>query len=306
MKTRALLVAAVVSVVACITCRADELVRRNISQSIPAEIVVCVRLDLDAARKAQQAESIVDAARQKFNQQIDAIGKAGSLDLQDVDCVWANVVKDKEALIVLEGRFNTEAILNSPLVTNSKRLVRPGTVIAIEMKDEKTGDPSHAVVINENVIAFGLPQLVDSFAANYVSGQSAWGRNGLAAMKSLAATNAMIVIAVMQVPAKEIEQKPFLASVVNAQVEMNVHERVSATARIAMQDEAKATALKDLISGFVGLGLASEIKLEYPDIKKAVLDGLKLGTEGKTVTVSSAMDVELLRKLLRAKGLALN
>jgi hypothetical protein len=116
----------------------------------------------------------------------------------------------------------------------------------------------------------------------------------------------MILVALMQFPDEQIQQKPFLATVVNAQVEINIHERVAATVRVAMQDEGKAAALKDLISGFVGLGLTSEIKLDYPDIKKTLFDGLKLGTEGKTVTLSSTMDVELLRKLLRTKGLELN
>ena len=305
MKPRALLIATVVSIAALISCQADELGRRNIPQSIPAEVIFCARLDLNAAHKAEQAESIVDAAKQQFKKQIDAIAQFSSLDLRDVDCIWVSVVKDKETLVVLEGRFNTEAILNSPVVTNSKRLVRPGTIIAVETKDEKTGDPSHAVVINENVVAFGLPQLVDNFIINYISGRSGWDRNGLAVMASLAASDAMLLAALMQVPDKEIKQKPFLATVVSAQVEMNIHEKVTATARIAMQDEMKATALKDLISGFIGLGLASEIKMDS-DIKKAILDGLKLGNEAKTVTLSSTMDLELLRKLLRTKGLELN
>jgi hypothetical protein len=306
MKSGALLIAAVLSISACVTCQADELVRRNIAQSIPAEVVFCARLDLNAARKAEQAESIVDAAKQHFKKQIDAIEEFSSLGIGDVGCIWVNVVKDKETLLVLEGRFNAEAILNSPVVTNSKRLVRPGTVIAIETEDEKTGEPSHAVVVNENVIALGLPQLVDAFVLNYVSGQSGWGENGQAVMKSLAASDAMLLVALARLPAEATQQKPFLAVVVNAQAELNVHERVTATARIAMQDEGKATALRDLISGFVGLGLTSEIKLDYPDIKKAIVDELKLGTEGKTVTLSSAMDTELLRKFLRAKGLELN
>ena len=306
MKPRALLIAAVVSIAVCISCRADELVIRNISQSIPAEVIFCARLDLNAARKAEQAESIVDATKQQFKKQIDAIGQFSSLDLRDIDCIWVSGVKDKETLVVLEGRLNTEAILNSPIVTNSKRLVRPGTIIAIEMKDEKTGEPSHAVVINESVVAFGLPQLVDNFVINYVSGRSGWSKNGLAVIGSLAASDAMLLVALMQVPENEIKQKPFLATVVHAQGEINIHEKVTATARIAMQDEEKATALKDLISGFVGLGLTSKIKTDYPDIKKAILDGLKLGNEGKTVTLSFAMDLELLRKLLRTKGLELN
>lgn len=306
MKPRTLLIAAVVSIAVRISCQADELVRRNITQSIPAEIILCARIDLNAARKAEQAERIVDAAKHRFKKQIDDIGQFSSLDLHDVDCIWVGVVKDKEALVVLEGRFDTEAILNSPIVTSSKRLVRPGTVIATEMKDEKTGETSHAAVINENVLAFGLPQLVDNFITNYGRGISGWDKDGLAVMASLAASDAMFLVALMHVPDKEIEQKPFLATVVNARVEVSIQEKVTATAKIAMQDEGKATALKDLINGLVGLGLASEIKMGYPDIKKAILDGLKLGTEGKTITLSSTIDVELLRKVLRTKGLELN
>jgi hypothetical protein len=45
--------------------------------------------------------------------------------------------------------------------------------------------------------------------------------------------------------------------------------------------------------------------VDYPDIKKAILDGLKLEHAGKTVTLSATMDLELLRKLLATKGLEL-
>jgi len=151
-----------------------------------------------------------------------------------------------------------------------------------------------------------LPHLVDRFVANYTNGKSGWDKNGLAVMERLSATNALLHVALMQIPVQEIRQKPFLAAVVNAQIEVGMPGRVTATARIAMQDEGKATALKDLISGLVGLDLTSEIKMDYPDIKKAILDGLKLGTDGRTVSLSSTMDVELLRKLLRTKGLQLN
>ena len=300
------LASAVAAIAACVTCHADEIVRRNIAQSIPSEVIFSARLDLNAARKSEPAAHIVDAARLRFEKQLAALAQFSTLSLHDVDCIWVGVVKDKEALVVLEGRFNTEAILNAPVVTNSKRLVRPGTVMAIEMRDEKTDEPSHAVVINEDVVAFGLPQLVDRFTQNYVSGRTEWGTNGLAAMGRLASSDAQLCAALMQVPEKMVRQNPFLASVANALVEVNVRAQVAASARLAMQDEAKAAALRDLVSGFVGLGLASEIKTEYPDIAKAVLAGLKLGADGRSVILSSTMDVELLRTLLRKKGLELN
>lgn len=306
MNSRTFSLAVVVSIAALFACEADELARRNITSSLPTEITFCARLDLNAARKSKQAESLVNAARQQFKLQIDAIGQFSSLDLHDVNCIWIGVVKDKEVLIVLEGFFNAEAILNSPIVTNSKRLVKPGTIIAIETKDEKTNEPSHAVLINATVIAFGLPQLVDHFVGNYVNGRSGWSKNSAAVMENLAVSDAMLLAALMQIPENEIKQKPFLASIVNAQVEMNIQEQVTATAKMAMRDEEKATALRDLISGFVNLGLTSEIKVGDPVTLKAILDGLKLGLEGKTVTLSSTIDLELLKKLLRATGLVLN
>ena len=288
------------------SCQAGEGVRTNLAQSVPANVIFCARLDLNIARKEEQAQRILDAVEQRFKEQLAVIGQFSSLDLHDVDRIWVGVVKDKEALIILEGRFDSERILNSPVVTNSKRMVRPGTVVAIEMDDEKSGELSHGVVLDDDVIAFGHPQLVDRFVSNYVNGKSGWNGNGLAVMARLSASNALLRVALMQIPEKEIKQKPFLAAVVNAQMEVNMPGNVSATARVAMQDEGKAIALRDLISGFVGLDLANEIKMDYPDITKAVLDGLKLGTEGTTVTLSSAMDAELLRRLLRAKGLELN
>lgn len=305
MKLMAGLIAAVVAIAAPVSCRGDEPARRSITQSIPADVILCVRLDLTAIRKAEQAQSILDATVRKFKEQIDAVGALSSLDIQDIDCIWIGVVKDKEALVVLEAHLDTEAILNSPVVSSSRRLARPGTITAIEMKDEKTGEPSHAVVINDSVVAFGPPQLVDTFVMNYIRGVSGLDKSELAVVDSVAASDAMLLVALMRVPEKEIEQKPFLGAVVDAQVELNVHEKVAATARIDMQDEGKATALKDLISGFIGLGLTSEIKVDYPDIKKAILDGLKLEHAGKTVTLSATMDLELLRKLLATKGLEL-
>lgn len=306
MRTRTLLIAASVSIAALTTCQADEPVRVKLAQSIPTDVVFCARLDLNAARKEEQAERLLDATKQKFKEQLEAVEKVGSLDLQDVDSIWVGVVKDKECLVILEGSFDTDRILNSPIVTSSRRMVKPGTIVAIEINDEKTGEPSHAVAIDDGVIAFGLPRLVDRFVANYVNGKSGWDKNGLAVMASLAASNAMFYVALTQIPAREIKEKPFLATVVNAQLELTIRERVAATAKIAMQDESKATALRDLVSGFVGLGLTSEIKMDYPDIKQAILGSLKLSAEGKTVNLSAAMDTELLRKLLRAKGLDLN
>jgi hypothetical protein len=306
MKISAHRIAAVVSLAACITCQAAMPAHTNITQSIPAEVIFCARLDLNAARKSEQAERMVNAIQQQFGTQLDDVDEFSSLSLRDVDSLWVNVAEEEATLIVLEGRFKTEAILNSPVVTNSKRLVRPGTVIAVELPDEKTGMPNLAVVVNEQVIAFGPPHLVDPFIINLVGGQSDWGTNGKSILNRLAASEAVVLFALLQLPEKELTKQPFLSLLVNAQVEMNIQERVTVAARIALQDEAKATALRDLISGFLGLGLASEIKLDYPDIKAAILDGLKLGTEGSSVTLSSTLDLELLLKLLRTKGLVLN
>ena len=305
MKTSAFLVAAVVSIATLLSSQAEELARKRLAHSIPEEVIVCARLDLTVARKSEGAESILDAARKQFKERLDAIRQFSGLDLSDVDCIWVGVVKDKETLVILEGHFGADVILNSPVVTNSRRMVRPGAVVAIEMRDEAKGELNHAVVINEGVIAFGLPQLVDKFAAHYFTESSGWDEGGLSVMDSLAASEATLHVAVMQLPRAEIEQKPFLTNFVNARLEMNIEDKVTATARITMRDEGKATALKDLISGFVGLGLTSEIKGDYPEIKKAILDGLKLSNEGKTVTLSSRMDRELLRNLLGAKGLEL-
>jgi hypothetical protein len=306
MTTRALLIATVVSIATLISSQAEELTRKTLAQSIPEEVIFCARLQMNVARKNEEAARILNATKKQFKERLDAIGQFSGLDLNDVDCIWVGVVKDKEALVILEGTFDAELILNSQVVTTSRRLVRRGTIVAIEMKDEKKDELTHAVVINDHIIAFGLPDLVDDFITNYVNKRSGWDKNGLSVMESLAASNATLHVAVMQVPEEEIKQKPFLATFVNAQMELNIEEKVAATARITMQDEGKATALKDLISGFVGLGLTSEIKTDYPEIKKAICDGLKLSSEGKTVTLSSRMDTELLRSLLKAKGLALN
>ena len=306
MKIGKLLAATFAFIATGLACQADMLVRTNITRSIPAEIAFCARVELHTMRKVEQAANLIDAVQQQFGKQIEAIDEFSSLGLRDIECIWVNVAEKDKTLIVLEGPFQTEAILNSPVVTGSRRLVRPGTIIAIEIDDEKTGEPNLAVVINANVIALGPPYLVDAFVLNYVDGHSVRGANGQAVMKRLATSEAMILGALLQLPEEEIKQKPFLATLDHVLAEINIQSNVNITVSVAMQDDAKATALKDLISGFLGLGLASEIKLDYPEMKAAILDELQLSTDGKTVTLSSRIDLDLLRKLLRTRGLQLN
>lgn len=306
MKLRSLLIVATISVATLISSRADEPARKKLAQSIPDVVAFCGRLELNIAWKNHEAEDILAATTRQFQEQLDGIGQFSGLDLGDVDCIWVCVVKDEEVLVIFEGTFDTELILNSPVVINSRNMARPGTVVAIEMPDEKKGGVNHAVVINDNVIAFGRPQLVDKFTINYVNNECGWDENGLAVMDRLATSDAMLHVAVIRLPDNEIKQKPFLANLVNAQMELTLNEQVTTTIRITMQDEEKATALRNLISGFVTLGLTSEIKMSFPEVKAAILDGLALSNDGRTVTLSSSIDIEQLRDLLMAKGLELN
>ena len=277
MKIRTLLIAAIVSIATLISSQADELARKKIARSIPEEVLFCARLDLNAARKNRETKTILEAAEKKFNEKLGKIGEFSGLNL------------------------------NSPLVTNSRKIARLGTLMTIEMKDEQKHELNQGVLVNENIVAFGKPDLVDKFITNYVDGKSGWDKDGLAVMDSLAVSDAMLNVAVMRLPEQEVRQKPFLANFVNASLEMNIVEKkVAATAKITMQDEEKAKALKDLLSGLVVLGITSEIKAGQPEIKKAVIDGLKLGNDGRTATLSSGMDIGLLRNLLRTKGLDLD
>ena len=307
MKISILLAAAAVSIATFISSQAEEPSRKKLAQSIPAEVVFCARMDLVAARKNEEANAILDAAEKKFKEKLDQIGQVSNLDLDNVDRIWVCVVKDKEALVILEGKFDAQLIMDSPVVENARKLPRLGALVAIEMKDERKGELSQGVLINENIVAFGLPRLVDKFIENYVDGKSGWDKDGLAVIDSLAASDAMFNISVMRLPRQEITQKPFLANLVNASLGMNiVGKKISATAEITMQDEEKAKALKDLVSGVVVLGITSEIKGEHPEIIKAIVDGLKLGNDGRTATLSSGMDISHLRNFLRTKGLELD
>ncbi|HBC88148.1 MAG TPA: hypothetical protein DCZ94_14455 [Lentisphaeria bacterium] len=307
MKIKTLLIAAAVTITTLISSQAEEPAKKKLAQSIPEEVMFSVRLDLNAARKEKETKTILDAAEKQFNDKLEKIGEFSGLDLGDITCVWINVVKDKEVLIILEGNFDTEDIMNSPVVANSRKLPRLGTLTTIEMKDEQKNELNQGVLINENIVAFGRPELVDKFISKYVDGKTGWDKDGLAVMDRLAASNAMLNLSLMKLPEQEIQQKPFLANLVNASLEMNmVEKKISATAKVTMQDEAKAKALKDLLSGLVVLDITSEIKVDQPEIKKAIIDGLKLGNEGRTATLSSSMDIELLRNLLRKKGLELN
>ncbi len=306
MKTRALLLAAALAVTALINVQAEGPSMRKIAQSIPGEVMFCARLDLAAARKNTETKAIIDAAEKKFSDKLEKIGEFSGLSLYDINCILIGVVKDKEVIIILEGDFDADDILNSPVVANSVKLARPGTLATIEMKDEQKNEINQGTLINENIVAFGRPELVDKFISLYVTGKSGWDKDGLAAIDGFASSNAMFNIALMHLPAEEIQKKPFLASFVNGSLEVDMMERnIAASAKVTMQDEAKAKALKDLLSGLVVLGVTSEIKVGQPEIKKAIIDGLKLGNDGRTATLSSAMDIELLRKLLRSKGLAL-
>ncbi|HCE44245.1 MAG TPA: hypothetical protein DET40_11915 [Lentisphaeria bacterium] len=308
MKIRILLIAAVISVATIISSQAEEqdMVGRKLARSIPEEVVFCARLDLGVVRKNEESKKILDTAREQFKEMLDSIGQFSALDLVDVERIWISVVKDKEALVILEGNFDADEILNSPVVTSSRKMARPGTLIAIEMKDEQKNELNYGVLINGNIVAFGLPGLVDKFISLYATEKTGWDKDGLAVMDSLAASDAMIDISVMHLPEQEIKEKPFLGNLVNAQLQVNmVEKKIAATAKLNMLDEEKAKAVKDLVSGIVVLGITSEIKVECPEIKKAILDGLKLGNEGRTATLSSGIGIDQLRDLLRSKGLDL-
>lgn len=308
MKIRSLLLAAVVAAAFLVSSQAEEQepVGRKLARSIPGDVVLCVRLDLDVVRTNEEAKSILDAARLQFKEKLDSIGQFSGLTLTGVSRIWVNVVKDKEVLVILEGDLDADGILNSAVVTGSRRMARPGTLVAIEMKDEQTNELNHAVLVNEHIVAFGLPRLVDTFIGNYVGGKSGGDANGLVAIDNLTAAAGMFNVTVMHLPEQTIREKPFLAHLVNAQLQLNIVEKsVVATARVTMKDDEKAKALRDLVSGFVVLGLTSEIKVDYPEIKNAVLDGLKLSHEGPTASLSTGVKIELLRNLLRSKGLEL-
>ncbi len=308
MKIRTFLIAAAVTIATFISSQAEEpAVRKKLSESIPPEAMFCVRMDLKAARKSEEAKAIIDAAEKKFKEHIDKIREFSGLSLDAVDCIWLGVVRDKEVIIILEGDFESDDILNSPIVGKSTRLARPGTLVTIEMKDEQKNEINQGTLINDNIVAFGRPELVDKFISIYASGKPGWDKESLAVMDNLAASDAMFNIALLHLPEQQVKEKPFLANLVNGRLEVNIVEKkVSATAKITMQNEEKAKALRDLVSGIVVLGITSEIKGDQPEIKKAIIDGLKLATDGKTTTLSSGIDIGLLRNLLKAKGLELN
>ncbi|GEM_PF-5736010 len=307
MKIKVLIVAVVTAIVALTSVRAEDLDRKKLARSIPEDIVFCIRLDLSNVRKNNEAKAILDATEKKFNEQIRKVGEFSGLDPIDLDNIWICVVKDKEVLIVLDGEFDPDDVLNSKVVASSVKLARPGTLVTIEMKDEQKKELNQGTMINEKLIAFGKPDLVDKFIKNFIGGKSGWDNDGLAIMDGIAGSEGMFHIALMRMPEQEIEKKPFLGNLVNGRLELNATEKkVSATAKVTMKDEEKAKALKELVNGLVVLGITGEIKGEHPEIVKAIVDGLKLGSEGKTTTLSTTgIDIDMLKTLLRKKGLEL-
>lgn|GEM_PF-5045320 len=277
----------------------------GVLESIPAETKIVAKLDMNVLRDSDVYKALRGKFVDKFMDGEAKLLQGAGLDLNKLKSVWLAAVEDKKGVIVIEGEFDPIEI--SAAIGNNKEnevLNRKDCLFAALCPDNnQQGKKNLAVLIDEKTAVVGDQELAEAFLKNFKT-----GKGGIPAEKAIELTETfsgkyLLKGVLLGFKKEDLTDKPFLATVSNAELTVGFDQGLSANAKVTVKDEANATAIEQMLNGFIALAKMNPNQEEKNNpVREEVLKNIQLNRKGVEITANTRIGDELINQLINMAG----
>jgi hypothetical protein len=271
----------------------------DISSSFPNESKVLFKVQLDKLRKVKALKGIVHNEKlEGFQTQIELFT---GLDFDAISTVWVGVIKDKEAVLVFEGDFNTSNIVDTmDSHGHFKTVKKKGVLFAVNIPDEKTGKINLAAVINTRTIVIGSPKNARVFLDSYLGNTQGLDQLKKQKAAQLNGSNQLFhgVLLESKFPGKD---NPVTKNLKGAELMISFDSKMQVSLKADLTSERFLKPMQKLLEGFIGIAETIHTPKIPALLKKEVLGNAKVNVENNSLLVTSSLSSETVEEIIEDK-----
>ena len=227
------------------------------------------------------------------------------IDLGTLKAGWVGVIRENQAVIVLDGTFDIPTVQAAVLNIDTVQVVqRPSIPLAIMLPDDKRPGQSNLVaVLDESTLVFGPPDLADAFLAALKGKGEGLPPARAALCASLAGDASLISAAVFGLDEAVFRKAPWLRLFTYGRIQIDSADaQVAANLLLGLRKpEMRAPAAK-LIEGARDLyGMLDEDLRKLDPMQAMILEGMVVKPDDKALAVELRLPRETVERMLRPK-----
>lgn len=273
----------------------------DVAGSLPAEIKIVVRLDMEKLKSVPVIQRVMDDEFGKVATITEQIRSWVGVDLKRVDTIWVGVEKDEHAVFILDGEFDVEYIRSCLLNVETARMVqRPQVPVAALLPDDKKpGKYNLAAVLDDSTIVFGLPELADKYLAVLTGTAAGLDSAAQVQLDALRDSSALLHAMILGLAPEQVAENPVLAHLEMAEITVDSAPDLLLRAAVTVKNADMLESLRLIAEGLVGMYREFDPAQRGDNqLKNTVIDSVVASVEEGRLLLRSRLPEAMINELI--------
>jgi hypothetical protein len=227
------------------------------------------------------------------------------VNLSTMTEVWIAVEKKDNALILLKGTFDPQLIASTVLNIDTAQVVqRQGVPFAVTLPDNKhPGQFNLAAVLDEKTMAFGKPELVDTFLAAFKGNGPGLAEDDAARAVAMMKSEGLLTALLLNMPEKEVRKNPWMRLFTHAElVASTTQDDLVIDGRLGLKKPEMREPATKAIEGVRDIyALLDDDLRKLKPMQEMLLEGIKVQPDRQDLVVQLAIPMEIADRMIRQK-----
>jgi len=276
----------------------------DIGTCFSPETLAVVRLDMQQLRMMPLIMQVLEAKTKGYDLLVSNVQEWTGLDLDAASVGWLGVAENDRVVIVLEGNFDSRAMQDKiPMIDKAQIVHLENVLLAFLLADDKKpGKSNLAVLVNENRVVFGNPELADTFLAAYAGHDVGLAAEKAAFVKSMLPAKSAVQVALLRLPAKEMAKNPWMKLITGGILYADMEDTLQIEVSVFAQKTEMLAPVKDILEGLRDVYKLLDEEHQKLDHKvELLLENLQVEVDKKSLMLSVEIDAAEVERFIQQK-----